>query len=927
MAETFGHGHPFDLMEALEEAELTGTAHRTHSATAWDPNAWEWDSLMLLPHPAGTSLPTSTTESSYFPLALSNTQPHHEAQQDSPLNSQSQAFPSLLESAAHALSAKNPDADLANPAGLFPQLDLAVSRGLALLTGDDDALQVGETAGLGPKRKDQPPTAADSDCPNFRAGRVPCECTQADAQLAVKRQRFHGRGGPFPGARASSGRKGDKGARKRGADAEGAGSQATGGSGSLRCQVDGCDVLLSTLREYHQRHRVCEAHAKAGSVVHEGIVQRYCQQCGRFHPIGDFDEARRSCRRKLQRHNNLRKHKALKPPTPAAFPLPPSPPNTTADERASPEKSSSGGSGGDGAGGETGAASGEAETKRNVAVEALRGRASDGIARGGGGENGPKLRHEGDFQGERVGGERKVGRAMGVREEGEEVKQKLSLVADGAVSPHGAHAARKARETCNEHEAHGVLNADASASASMHSDTGDSNGDAGTRRALGLARGNGDGGSAAADPPGASPTAPVTATRTPPSNIPMARFAPPPPSPASRSLAGPLSFAPFTPFPVPPPQPISDPACPARTPAAAPPGALRQAPAEEEESQQKQQEQQQQVKGRGQGMEKQQQSEGERQTKQGSAQGEQREGVVAGDESAGRERAGEQHQRTGRISLKLYDWNPGDFPRHIRNQILEWLSCMPSDLEGYIRPGCTHLTLFARLPAHAWSQMEKQPSPFLDTLLHPSQPLSLHSSSHSSSALPPSALAPSSAAWWSVGCMAVQLGSHTMQQRLLVDHGVIRASTQLYPSPSAPLLHRPRGLLALPLSASPSRLVLRASNLPAAARVLCSLAGRYLVNTATHSHTQATQAHYGGRFNHAGETGEIRDKRQLQGEEEEEQEEEDEEEEEEAEEEEEEEEEGAEEISVVVPPLTVWGTLRVEVWQRGSVDPTDGALQ
>ena len=41
--------------------------------------------------------------------------------------------------------------------------------------------------------------------------------------------------------------------------------------------------------------------------VHEGQVIRFCQQCGRFHLLAEFDGDRRSCRRKLQRHNERRR--------------------------------------------------------------------------------------------------------------------------------------------------------------------------------------------------------------------------------------------------------------------------------------------------------------------------------------------------------------------------------------------------------------------------------------------------------------------------------------------------------------------------------------------------------------------------------------------------------------------------------------------
>lgn len=39
----------------------------------------------------------------------------------------------------------------------------------------------------------------------------------------------------------------------------------------------------------------------------DGLQQRFCQQCGRFHPLSKFDGAKRSCRDRLQRHNARRR--------------------------------------------------------------------------------------------------------------------------------------------------------------------------------------------------------------------------------------------------------------------------------------------------------------------------------------------------------------------------------------------------------------------------------------------------------------------------------------------------------------------------------------------------------------------------------------------------------------------------------------------
>ncbi|KAL7158459.1 hypothetical protein ABFS83_02G144700 [Erythranthe nasuta] len=78
-----------------------------------------------------------------------------------------------------------------------------------------------------------------------------------------------------------------------------------------RCQVEGCGVGLVNAKEYHRRHKVCEMHAKAPVVVVLGIQQRFCQQCSRFHRVAEFDETKRSCRRRLAGHNERRRKTSL----------------------------------------------------------------------------------------------------------------------------------------------------------------------------------------------------------------------------------------------------------------------------------------------------------------------------------------------------------------------------------------------------------------------------------------------------------------------------------------------------------------------------------------------------------------------------------------------------------------------------------------
>ncbi|KAG4971230.1 hypothetical protein JHK85_037651 [Glycine max] len=116
-------------------------------------------------------------------------------------------------------------------------------------------------------------------CSNFLAGRVPCACPELDAILEDE---------GLPG-------------KKR--------ARTARASASARCQVPACEVDISELKGYHRRHRVCLRCANAATVMLNGEAKRYCQQCGKFHVLSDFDEGKRSCRRKLERHNTRRRRK------------------------------------------------------------------------------------------------------------------------------------------------------------------------------------------------------------------------------------------------------------------------------------------------------------------------------------------------------------------------------------------------------------------------------------------------------------------------------------------------------------------------------------------------------------------------------------------------------------------------------------------
>ncbi|XP_065881441.1 squamosa promoter-binding-like protein 14 [Euphorbia lathyris] len=73
------------------------------------------------------------------------------------------------------------------------------------------------------------------------------------------------------------------------------------------CQVDNCKEDLSTAKDYHRRHKVCEVHSKSSKASVGKQMQRFCQQCSRFHPLSEFDEGKRSCRRRLAGHNRRRR--------------------------------------------------------------------------------------------------------------------------------------------------------------------------------------------------------------------------------------------------------------------------------------------------------------------------------------------------------------------------------------------------------------------------------------------------------------------------------------------------------------------------------------------------------------------------------------------------------------------------------------------
>ncbi|KAL7596315.1 hypothetical protein Lser_V15G27956 [Lactuca serriola] len=144
-----------------------------------------------------------------------------------------------------------------------------------------DSFPVNSTSNTNDRVRKRDPRMA---CSNFLAGRIPCACPELDALLVAEEEEG------APGKKKSR-------------------STTARTASSSRCQVPSCEVDISELKGYHKRHRVCLRCATATTVVLDGLNKRYCQQCGKFHILSDFDEGKRSCRRKLERHNNRRRRK------------------------------------------------------------------------------------------------------------------------------------------------------------------------------------------------------------------------------------------------------------------------------------------------------------------------------------------------------------------------------------------------------------------------------------------------------------------------------------------------------------------------------------------------------------------------------------------------------------------------------------------
>ncbi|GIL59960.1 hypothetical protein Vafri_14603 [Volvox africanus] len=155
------------------------------------------------------------------------------------------------------------------------------------LTWDEDPAAAAAGTGGGKRRR---PSPVEEDLDQVEDGAGGCSGSRRGGGSGGGR----GSGRQFHGGRAWH-------------DGGHGGGGGAGNKAPLLCHVPSCNVDLSSLKEYHQRFRICDFHLKAEHVVRDGVLQRFCQQCGRFHTLSEFDGTKRSCRARLLRHNARRR--------------------------------------------------------------------------------------------------------------------------------------------------------------------------------------------------------------------------------------------------------------------------------------------------------------------------------------------------------------------------------------------------------------------------------------------------------------------------------------------------------------------------------------------------------------------------------------------------------------------------------------------
>uniref|UniRef100_A0A0E0LWU6 SBP-type domain-containing protein n=1 Tax=Oryza punctata TaxID=4537 RepID=A0A0E0LWU6_ORYPU len=209
----------------------------------WNPRMWDWDSRALTAKPSSDALRVNA--------GLSHHHHHHHQQQSPP----------AVAKAAEALRQGG-----GGSGGLNLQLGLREDAATHM-----DVSPAATTVSSSPS---PPPSSAPAQEPVVR-----------------------------PSKRVRSG---SPGSASGGGGGGGGGGGNSGGSYPM-CQVDDCRADLTNAKDYHRRHKVCEIHGKTTKALVGNQMQRFCQQCSRFHPLSEFDEGKRSCRRRLAGHNRRRR--------------------------------------------------------------------------------------------------------------------------------------------------------------------------------------------------------------------------------------------------------------------------------------------------------------------------------------------------------------------------------------------------------------------------------------------------------------------------------------------------------------------------------------------------------------------------------------------------------------------------------------------
>lgn len=168
--------------------------------------------------------------------------------------------------------------------------------------------------------------------------------------------------------------------------------------------------------------------------------------------------------------------------------------------------------------------------------------------------------------------------------------------------------------------------------------------------------------------------------------------------------------------------------------------------------------------------------------------------------------SGDAQSRTDRIVFKLFGKDPNHFPVGLRSQILNWLSHSPTDIEGYIRPGCIVLTIYLRLAEATWQELQDDLRSNLGRLLDISDD-----------------------SFWKTGWVYTRV----QHQIAFIYNGQIVLDTVL------PLVSHSHSRIAsvTPIAVSVSeraQFFVKGYNLSRpTARVLCALEGKYLLQQAT----------------------------------------------------------------------------------------------